>query len=315
MTEMAGTIPTDSSYHHSFDEILERDDIDSAETSGRALLDEYYSRVGEARSIRREIRTLQAVQERLRSLPANNGSEGSVVTQLRDAADRLTKINEEMSSLQNRCLQLGIYETPSHSSESDYIESFSELGLDPSSRNISPSSAHPAVADIRYPRNEHAYSDESLHKHITHTAMMEWKDEVVSGNFDEMNNSTFADRTYDPIHTPKTHNTIHMSAAYGPIHISGGISSMQIDGRCVSGKHSNASQATSDKGPKQIVEMPRIVAPDLLARPEIPPSPFCAIPFRRDPDFVDRSMLLERIRERCSAPASRVALVGLGGVG
>ncbi|KAF2022630.1 hypothetical protein EK21DRAFT_15134, partial [Setomelanomma holmii] len=36
---------------------------------------------------------------------------------------------------------------------------------------------------------------------------------------------------------------------------------------------------------------------------------------RRDPDFVDCGTLLDQIRERCAAPASRVALVGLGGVG
>ncbi|KAF2022632.1 hypothetical protein EK21DRAFT_11443, partial [Setomelanomma holmii] len=36
---------------------------------------------------------------------------------------------------------------------------------------------------------------------------------------------------------------------------------------------------------------------------------------RCDPNFVDRGTLLDQIRERCAAPASRVALVGLGGVG
>jgi hypothetical protein len=50
-------------------------------------------------------------------------------------------------------------------------------------------------------------------------------------------------------------------------------------------------------------------------RPETPPQPSCFVPFRRDPDFVDRGTLLDQIRERCAAPASRVALVGLGGVG
>ncbi|CAN9249869.1 unnamed protein product [Alternaria alternata] len=50
-------------------------------------------------------------------------------------------------------------------------------------------------------------------------------------------------------------------------------------------------------------------------RPETPPQPACFVPFRRDPDFVDRGTLLDQIRERCAAPASRVALVGLGGVG
>jgi hypothetical protein len=50
-------------------------------------------------------------------------------------------------------------------------------------------------------------------------------------------------------------------------------------------------------------------------RPETPPRPSCFVPFRRDADFVDCEMLLNRIREQCAAPASRVALVGLGGVG
>jgi hypothetical protein len=50
-------------------------------------------------------------------------------------------------------------------------------------------------------------------------------------------------------------------------------------------------------------------------RPETPPQPSCLVPFRRDADFVDHGTLLDQIREQCSAPASRVALVGLGGVG
>ena len=50
-------------------------------------------------------------------------------------------------------------------------------------------------------------------------------------------------------------------------------------------------------------------------RPETPPQPSCFVPFRRDPDFVDRATLLDQICEKCSEPASRVALVGFGGVG
>ncbi|KAF2489044.1 TPR-like protein [Lophium mytilinum] len=50
-------------------------------------------------------------------------------------------------------------------------------------------------------------------------------------------------------------------------------------------------------------------------RPETPPSPSCVVPFRRDPDFVDCGTLIDQIREGCSAPASRIALVGFGGVG
>ncbi|KAK3940980.1 hypothetical protein QBC46DRAFT_458585 [Diplogelasinospora grovesii] len=43
--------------------------------------------------------------------------------------------------------------------------------------------------------------------------------------------------------------------------------------------------------------------------------PFATIPFCRDPDFVNRGDILEQIHQRCSEPADRVALVGLGGVG
>ena len=54
-------------------------------------------------------------------------------------------------------------------------------------------------------------------------------------------------------------------------------------------------------------------------RSETPPQPSCFVPFRRDPDFVDRTFesttLLDQIDKQCSVPASRVALVGLGGGG
>jgi hypothetical protein len=39
------------------------------------------------------------------------------------------------------------------------------------------------------------------------------------------------------------------------------------------------------------------------------------VPFPRDKEFVDRGTLLDQIRERCAVGGSRVALVGLGGVG
>ncbi|KAK4097639.1 hypothetical protein N658DRAFT_569223 [Parathielavia hyrcaniae] len=50
-------------------------------------------------------------------------------------------------------------------------------------------------------------------------------------------------------------------------------------------------------------------------RRETPPVPFATIPFSRDPDFVNRGDILSQIEQRCSVPAARVALVGLGGVG
>ena len=49
--------------------------------------------------------------------------------------------------------------------------------------------------------------------------------------------------------------------------------------------------------------------------PRAAPQPCSTVPFRRDSDFVDRGDLLSRVDERCSQPASRAALVGLGGAG
>jgi hypothetical protein len=49
--------------------------------------------------------------------------------------------------------------------------------------------------------------------------------------------------------------------------------------------------------------------------PSVVPQPFSTVPFRRDDDFVDRDDNLARIDEKCSQPAARLALIGLGGVG
>ncbi|KAJ5682791.1 hypothetical protein N7462_005956 [Penicillium macrosclerotiorum] len=56
----------------------------------------------------------------------------------------------------------------------------------------------------------------------------------------------------------------------------------------------------------------------LQARPETPPAPVSTVPFTRDPDFIDRGGLLDRIQEKCfgsPVPTLRIAFVGLGGVG
>ncbi|KAJ6109292.1 hypothetical protein N7486_001526 [Penicillium sp. IBT 16267x] len=50
-------------------------------------------------------------------------------------------------------------------------------------------------------------------------------------------------------------------------------------------------------------------------RPETPPTPLSTVPFRRDLDFVSRGTLLDQIHEKISVPGSRIALVGVGGVG
>lgn len=46
-----------------------------------------------------------------------------------------------------------------------------------------------------------------------------------------------------------------------------------------------------------------------------PPKPSTTVPLRRDPYFVDRSAIMSQIESKCTIPAARIALVGIGGVG
>ena len=50
-------------------------------------------------------------------------------------------------------------------------------------------------------------------------------------------------------------------------------------------------------------------------RSEMPPSPFSTIPFPRDPDYIDRSWLIDQLNEKLCVPHAKVALQGLGGIG
>ncbi|KAI3326362.1 putative kinesin [Xylariaceae sp. AK1471] len=50
-------------------------------------------------------------------------------------------------------------------------------------------------------------------------------------------------------------------------------------------------------------------------RPETPPKPTAVIPFNRDEDFVPRDTILDQVHYLGGKPASRTALIGLGGVG
>jgi hypothetical protein len=96
-----------------------------------SLLDEYHTRVGEVRSIRRELRTLQVYHGHVLSQGTNQSGHSSAA-QLRDAANRLTQKEKEMDMLKNQCLDLGVYQEPSGASDSEFIDSLSELGQDQS---------------------------------------------------------------------------------------------------------------------------------------------------------------------------------------
>lgn len=52
-----------------------------------------------------------------------------------------------------------------------------------------------------------------------------------------------------------------------------------------------------------------------IERAETLPNPTIIIPFGRDKDFVWRDAIFDKVQRLCDEPASRVALVGLGGVG
>lgn len=54
---------------------------------------------------------------------------------------------------------------------------------------------------------------------------------------------------------------------------------------------------------------------DQAPGPSVTPRPFSTVPFRPDPDFVERPDITAWLREQCSQPSSRAALVGLGGIG
>ncbi|KAK4651778.1 LOW QUALITY PROTEIN: hypothetical protein QC762_0096210 [Podospora pseudocomata] len=75
------------------------------------------------------------------------------------------------------------------------------------------------------------------------------------------------------------------------------------------GDYNNGSQVGTNRGTIYNT------FPQAPERSETPPRPFATIPFSRDPDFVNRGDILEQIDRRCSEPAARVALVGLGGIG
>lgn len=63
------------------------------------------------------------------------------------------------------------------------------------------------------------------------------------------------------------------------------------------------------RGPRQLTD-----GRFLLVRQETQSNPLSTVPFSRDPEFISRKAL-DEIHEKNSVPGSRIALVGLGGVG
>jgi ankyrin repeat protein len=125
-------------------------------------------------------------------------------------------------------------------------------------------------------------------------------------------------------------NALQAAAARGHEQVVKLLLDKGADPNAQGGEYGNALQAASARGHEQVVKLrippnhyidsgklmlATLTASNPPARPETPPSPSCAVPFRRDHDFVGRRTLLDQIREKSSTPASRVALVGLGGMG
>jgi hypothetical protein len=74
----------------------------------------------------------------------------------------------------------------------------------------------------------------------------------------------------------------------------------------------NVSQASMKTGPSRSIYAKHVL---LMVAPVHPRrNPSSTVPFRRDPDYVQRNVF-DKLWRRRMEPASRVALVGLGGVG
>jgi hypothetical protein len=112
--------------------------------------------------------------------------------------------------------------------------------------------------------------------------------------------------------TPRGHPALHISGV-----------SAESSGRMFAGLADNSIRATfhadthvhyhSGKflGRREV----SMLIAESLAQPETTTGPLSTVPFVRDKDFVSRDTLLEQIHEKCSVEGSRIALVGLGGVG
>lgn len=84
---------------------------------------------------------------------------------------------------------------------------------------------------------------------------------------------------------------------------------LSIRSSCHPVSHPQVLYRSDDEGR---ISFPHIAAPE---RPEAPSEPLSTVPFLRDADIVDRGTLLEQVEEQCIVRPSRLALVGMGGVG
>ena len=95
-----------------------------------------------------------------------------------------------------------------------------------------------------------------------------------------------------------------MAAAYAKAVLS------EIHPRAVPSARSQPAVAAAQRGP---VFNGSISGRNVVAGPSA--SGGSTVPFRPDPDFVERPDITAWLREHCSQPSSRAALVGLGGIG
>jgi hypothetical protein len=91
----------------------------------------------------------------------------------------------------------------------------------------------------------------------------------------------------------------------------------QVDTTAVLDQVSDEKTAlvTSRKVLQALLDATRVVGAVNACARATPPQPIAAIPFSRDPGFVNRGDIIDRIHQKSAKPPRRVALVGLGGVG
>jgi hypothetical protein len=98
------------------------------DTEPLTTLDNYNSKIGQIRSIKKEVRTLQVIQSKKIS---QGKSLGAVPIQIEDASSRLDRLMEERDYWkQLAILQYGTEAAPSDSADSSDIECFSGIESD-----------------------------------------------------------------------------------------------------------------------------------------------------------------------------------------
>lgn len=123
-----------------------------------------------------------------------------------------------------------------------------------------------------------------------------------------------SDVAFNPMDSAPTDTQLPGPSEHGPGHSYQSVS-VSGDARVHLGNHYITFQSTSKH--VQIVSRATTFVDHRCNYTDVedPPQTLSTVPFRRDPDFIECGPLMGKLQRILYAPGSRVALVGLGGVG